>query len=90
MQQRICDCWLRAGGCFCELKPMENEGKPTDTDGKNDSITRGKNKRPDSADSGHKKPLSGDARDLEKITWLPDSPRSTEGRYENRFWGDDE
>ena len=24
MQKRICDCWLRVGGCFCELIITEN------------------------------------------------------------------
>ena len=30
-QSRICDCWLEAGSCFCELNIKSNEGKDINT-----------------------------------------------------------
>ena len=35
------------------------------------------------------RPLDWDARDLEADAWIPKSPRSTKGRYTNRFFEGD-
>ena len=36
MQQRICDCWLRVGGCFCAME--------TDNDNRTEVNSRRDNK----------------------------------------------
>lgn len=38
MQQRICDCLLRIGGCYCPLTNEEEDEKTTEDCSRRDNI----------------------------------------------------
>ena len=86
MQSRICDCWLEAGSCFCELTTDKDERKRTDSDEESNQEHHGDAKCNPESNAKPKRPLDWDARDLEKNAWIPGSRRSTEGGYTGRFW----
>lgn len=88
-QQRICDCWLDVGGCFCELNTLKDERERTDSDEKQGEESRGSSAGTAGADVKPKRPLGWDARDIKTYGWVQPSPRSTEGRYEDRFFQDE-
>ena len=68
---------------------MSNERKQTDPNGKDNNDPGSETKRTDRTGAGSKKPLAWDARNLEASLWLRDSPESTKGRYEDRFFEDE-
>jgi hypothetical protein len=85
-QKRICDCWLRVGGCFCDLNTKKDEREPTNTNEKSDKEHSGDSKRNPKPDEQSKRPLDWDARDLKTDEWVSGSPGSTKGEYTHRFW----
>jgi len=90
MQTRICDCWLDVGQCSCEIIKTQNERKQINSNGESTKERdRGAVSNP-KPDKQPKRPLDWDARDLKTYEGLPRSGRSTEGRYTNRFWEDED
>lgn len=68
---------------------MNDERKRVDSTKKQSEKPRGNNSSPDGSDSKSKRPLDWDARDLKTYGWIPKSPRSTEGRYQDRYFEDE-
>lgn len=85
-QSRICDCWLEAGGCFCELNIKSNEGTNIGTDAKEAPEPRGISKGSVGPDAGSKRHLDWDARDLEANGWVRRSSEQAQGGQQFRFW----
>ena len=68
---------------------MSNEGKRINST-KEQSEESGRNKPGlDESTSKLKRPLDWDARDLKENAWIRDSPESTKGRYEDRYFQDE-
>lgn len=68
---------------------MDNERKRTNTAEKQSKEPRGSGTGAAGTDGKPERPLGWDARDFEADVWIRDSPRSTEGRYEDRFFQDE-
>jgi len=68
---------------------MSNERKRTNTTTKQSKEPRGNSSSSDESVSKPKRPLSWDARDIKTYGWVQPSARSTEGRYEDRFFQDE-
>ena len=65
---------------------MKNERKQTNRNVEQGRNTRGKHSGNNKGAAKLKRPLSWDARDLKTSTWV----RESTGRYENRFFEQDE
>lgn len=68
---------------------MSNEGKRTNTDKEQGKESGGNNSGPAKSTIKPKRPLDWDARDLKTYGRLPESSRSTKGRYEDRYFQDE-
>lgn len=68
---------------------MSNERKRTNTTKEQSKEPRGSSASTSGTDSKPKRPIDWDARDFEKDVWIRDSPRSIEGRYEDRYFQDE-
>ena len=86
MQTKICDCWLNVGQCKCEIINTGNERKQINSNGKINKKPRGSDDGGDRSATQPKRPFGWDARDIKTYGWIPESSRSAEGRYTNRFW----
>lgn len=85
-QVRICDCWMRIGGCFCELNIKSNEGTDIDRNAEKNAKPRGTCEGVVEPNAKSKRHLGWDARDLEKNGWISRSPRQAEEGEQFRFW----
>ena len=86
MQTKICDCWLNVGQCECEIINTKNEREQINSNGKINKKPGGSDDSSDRSATQPKRPLGWDARDIKTYGWIPESSRSAEGRYTNRFW----
>lgn len=68
---------------------MSHERKRTSTAKEQSKKSGGNNSCPTKPNGKSKRPLDWDARDIKTYEGLPESPRSIEGRFEDRFFQDE-
>jgi len=68
---------------------MSNERKRTNTAKKQSKESGGNSSGSAKSDNKPKRPLSWDARDIKTYGGIRESPRSSEGRYEDRYFQDE-
>lgn len=72
------------------MKKEKDERKRTNTIKKQSEEPRGSSPSSDGSRKQDKRYLDWDARDLKTYGWVSKSGRSTEGRFTNRLWEEEE